>query len=90
MKAHTAAQELFEIQEEIRMLEHKAAGLKAALKTGLEPGDFVVYGSVSVELTAKERATLDRAALEKKFGAAVIAKFEKVTEYLELKVRRVA
>jgi hypothetical protein len=50
--------------------------------------EAIKVGSTLIMFEERSRSTLDREALEKKFGSDVIAAFLKVTEYLSIKTKQ--
>lgn len=81
--------ELAEVIEQRKLLEKKEAALKDQVKAVNPKDGFIQAGNVLVVFNNKKRTTLDRKALEEKLGSE-IEKFEIVTEYVQIDVKKVA
>lgn len=82
--------ELAEIVEQRRELAKKEKQLKAQLDVALENEEAMKAGQWLVTATEKTRSSLDRKALEAEYGADEITRFEKVTTYRQIDLKKVA
>jgi hypothetical protein len=85
----TKAKDLLNTIRTRRELEKKESELKEFFKTKNTDG-FIDADGVLVTFTDKKRTSLDRKALEAKFGKDVIAQFEVTTEYTQIDVKESA
>lgn len=81
------AKELYKLAEERKAIEKREAELKEFFK-GLLTKGVIEADEYAVVIEECERTGLDRPALEAEFGAAKIKKFEKVTEYTKVTVKK--
>jgi hypothetical protein len=85
------ANRLADIIRQRKALEKEEKELKKFWKQEIAEVDkahgSMAVGEVVISLTEKSRSGLDRASLEEKFGADVIAAFVKVTNYIQVDVK---
>lgn len=82
------AEELLNILENIKQLKIREEELKAEFKNDIGQG-LLEAGNVIILIEQKQRSSIDREKLEAKLGIdRVKNEFEKVTEYLQVNVKR--
>lgn len=82
------AEELLAIMHQAKEMKIRADELRTVVKEVMPVGKFKL-GRVEVDIFESQRSTLDKDKLIKAFGAAEIEKYEKVIDFLVLKVRRI-
>ena len=84
------AQELNQIIQDRKALEKREDQLKQFFKTRMSAmgTDTLSVGGILVSMVAKSRSSLDAKALTVALGEEKIAEFQKVTEYIQIDVKR--
>lgn len=81
------AEELLNVLENIKQLKIREEELKTQFKNDIGLG-LLEAGDVIILIEQRERASLDRELLVKKYGEDKVQTFEKVTTYLQVNVKR--
>jgi vacuolar-type H+-ATPase subunit I/STV1 len=81
------AQELFNLISEMKILEERSKALKEYFKDAIESG-VLEAGNVIIVVEDRQRTNIDKKLLEKDLGD--ISKYETVTEFKQVSVKKVA
>jgi hypothetical protein len=86
----STAKKYYEICEQIKQLEKQKTELRALLLGVIGESPAVLLDGVMITQDFRERKTLDREALTVALGIEGIKKFEKITQYSELRCKVIA
>lgn len=84
------AKELLKINELRKELSRKESEIKDYFKAKFEGESAVKLGEIILLLTESERRSLDRKSLEKDLGIQRVRKYEILTNYVKLEVKKSA
>lgn len=83
------AAQLIKAQEALKKAEKaKDEAREYFIERTKNGSEAIKVGDILILFEEKSRESLDRSALEKKFGAETIASFLKVTEYLSIRTKK--
>ena len=81
------AEELFNVMSELKILQEKEKALKEYFKDAVSTG-VLEAGNVMIVVEDRQRTNLDKKLLQKDLGD--ISKYETVTDYKQVSVKKVA
>lgn len=81
------AEELLTILENIKQLKIREEELKTQFKNTFRVG-LLEAGNVIILIEKLKRSSIDRDLLEARYGIDKVKRFEKITEYLQVNVKR--
>lgn len=82
-----AVNQYYATKQQMKEMEKLLKEIKSVLEKKMGAETILEAGERTVILSEASRASLDRKALETKFGADLLKEFEKVTTYKKLEVK---
>ena len=83
------AKRLADLNKQAKDIEKESKELKEFFKAEIQEG-VLEAGDIAIVVSKKQRTSLDKDALIIEFGEAKIKRFELVTEYLQVDIKKAA